>query len=71
MSERITSCMPSNCGLSADCLRYEDDAARHSLSRTYADFSEELERRPHVPVSCPFFIIKPGRTDGTQGQPAG
>lgn len=53
----ITYCMTSNCPLSQDCARFEDDAARHSLSRTYADFSEELVRRDGQ-VSCPFFIAK-------------
>ncbi len=58
MSERITYCMTSHCPLSADCQRYEDDAARHSLQRTYADFSEELVRPASGPVTCPFFVEK-------------
>jgi hypothetical protein len=53
----ITYCMPSNCPLADACKRFEDDAARHSLSRTYADFSEELVRRDSG-VTCPFFIAK-------------
>jgi hypothetical protein len=53
----ITYCMTSNCPLSATCARYEDDAARHSLTRTYADFSEELVRRGDQ-VTCPFFLDK-------------
>ncbi|MDD5367091.1 MAG: hypothetical protein PHR30_17280 [Gallionellaceae bacterium] len=53
----ITYCMTSNCPLAADCLRYEDDAARHSLNRTYADFSEELVRQGDQ-VSCPFFLAR-------------
>lgn len=58
MNERITYCMPSKCPLSANCQRYEDDAARHSLHRTYADFSEELMRPAGGPVSCPFYLEK-------------
>lgn len=54
----ITYCMTSNCPLSQDCARYEDDAGRHSLHRTYADFSEELVRRD-AEVTCPFFLDKP------------
>lgn len=54
----ITYCMTSNCPLSRDCQRFEDDAGRHSLHRTYADFSEELIRRPDGEVSCPFFLDK-------------
>jgi len=53
----LTYCMTSNCPLAATCLRYEDDAGKHSLKRTYADFSEELIRRDDV-VTCPFFIDK-------------
>ncbi len=37
-----TDCMTSNCALADACVRYEDDAGKHLLSRTYADFSEEL-----------------------------
>jgi hypothetical protein len=58
MNQRITYCMTSNCPLSADCQRYEDDAARHSLARTYADFSEELVRQTGGMVNCPFFVEK-------------
>ncbi len=57
-----TYCMTSNCPLARDCLRYEDDAARHALTRTYADFSEELIRRPEGVVACPFFLVKPDVT---------
>jgi hypothetical protein len=53
----ITYCMTSNCPLAEGCARFEDDAASHSLTRTYADFSEELVRRDGE-VSCPFFIAK-------------
>lgn len=53
-----TYCMPSNCPLARDCLRHEDDVARHALTRTYADFSEELIRRAEG-VECPFFLAKP------------
>jgi hypothetical protein len=54
----ITYCMTSNCPLSQDCLRFEDDAGQHSLHRTYADFSEELIRQDDGQVHCPFFIDK-------------
>lgn len=53
----LTYCMTSNCPLAGDCRRFEDDAARHSLQRTYADFSEELVRRDGQ-VSCPFYVAK-------------
>jgi hypothetical protein len=53
----MTYCMTSNCPLAADCARYEDDAGRHSLKRTYADFSEELVRRDGT-VTCPFHVAK-------------
>lgn len=58
MNERITYCMTSNCPLTDACLRFEDDVARHSLHRTYADFSEELVRPTQGPVTCPFFLEK-------------
>jgi hypothetical protein len=54
----LTFCMTSNCPLATYCQRFEDDAARHSLNRTYADFSEELVRRGEQ-VTCPFFLDKP------------
>mgnify|MGYP001139038498 CR=1 FL=1 len=53
----ITYCMTSNCPLAEQCARFEDDAARHSLHRTYADFSEELVRRSEG-ASCPFLLEK-------------
>jgi hypothetical protein len=53
----LTYCMPSNCPLARDCRRYEDDAAAHSLQRTYADFSEELVRQTDQ-TTCPFFLAK-------------
>ncbi len=52
-----TYCMTSNCPLAESCARYEDDAGKHLLSRTYADFSEELVRKPDN-TTCPFFIDK-------------
>jgi hypothetical protein len=52
--------MTSHCPLAHDCLRYEDDAGRHALTRTYADFSEELIRHAADGVTCPFFLAKPG-----------
>jgi hypothetical protein len=51
----ITYCMTSNCPLAQDCTRFEDDAGKHSLHRTYADFSEELVHQGDK-VTCPFFI---------------
>lgn len=52
----ITYCMSSNCPLAQGCERFEDDAARHSLNRTYADFSEELVRHSDGTVTCPFLM---------------
>jgi hypothetical protein len=54
----LTYCMSSNCRLAERCARFEDDAAKNSLQRTYADFSEELVRAANGEVSCPFFIEK-------------
>jgi hypothetical protein len=51
-----TYCMTSNCALAEACARYEDDAGKHLLTRTYADFSEELVRKPNGTTTCPFFI---------------
>jgi hypothetical protein len=51
----LTYCMTSNCPLAATCLRFEDDVARNSLHRTYADFSEELVRQGSGATCCPFF----------------
>lgn len=51
-----TYCMTSNCALAEACARYEDDAGKHLLSRTYADFSEELIRKADGSADCPFFI---------------
>ena len=53
-----TYCMTSNCTLAQQCARYEDDAGKHLLTRTYADFSEELIRQPDNSTTCPFFIDK-------------
>ncbi len=53
-----TYCMTSNCALAETCARYEDDAGKHLLNRTYADFSEELIRQPDNTTTCPFFIDK-------------
>lgn len=50
-----TYCMTSSCSLANDCARYEDDAGKHLLTRTYADFSEELIRLPDS-TTCPFFM---------------
>lgn len=58
MSPTITYCMTSHCPLAPRCRRFEDDAGRHSLHRTYADFSEELARPAGGEVSCPFFLDK-------------
>jgi hypothetical protein len=51
----LTYCMTSNCPLSSNCQRFEDDAAKNSLHRTYADFSEELTRLGDGSTNCPFF----------------
>ena len=53
-----TYCMTSNCALAPQCARYEDDAGKHLLTRTYADFSEELIRKADNTATCPFFIDK-------------
>ena len=53
-----TYCMTSHCDLAAGCARYEDDAGKHSLNRTYADFSEERIHQPARTTHCPFFIDK-------------
>ncbi len=55
----ITYCMTSSCLLAEDCLRNEDDAGRHSLTRTFADFSEELVRPREGKATCPFFLARP------------
>ncbi|MEW5770006.1 MAG: hypothetical protein AB1831_06520 [Pseudomonadota bacterium] len=57
----LTYCMTSCCPLATQCQRFEDDAGRHSLHRTYADFSEELVRQPGGVVSCPFYLEKPAK----------
>jgi hypothetical protein len=59
-----TYCMTSHCALAERCARYEDDAGRHLLNRTYADFSEELIRRPDSSTTCPFFMDKDDAADG-------
>jgi len=53
-----TYCMTSHCALAEACARYEDDAGKHLLNRTYADFSEELIHRPDSTTTCPFFMDK-------------
>lgn len=62
-----TYCMTSHCALAEACARYEDDAGKHLLSRTYADFSEELVRRPDSTTTCPFFMDKRGAADAQGG----
>jgi hypothetical protein len=59
-----TYCMTSHCALAERCARYEDDAGRHLLNRTYADFSEELVRRPDSSTACPFFMDKDDAAEG-------
>ncbi len=51
--------MTSLCPLALNCRRHEDDAARHALNRTYADFSEERIRRADGAVECPLLLAKP------------
>jgi hypothetical protein len=53
-----TYCMTSTCPMKENCSRFENDAARHCVFRTYADFSEELIRGPNNAVSCPFYMDK-------------
>lgn len=59
-----TYCMTSHCTLAEAGARYEDDAGRHLLNRTYADFSEELIRQPDGSNTCPFFLGKNAVADG-------
>jgi hypothetical protein len=54
----FTYCVTSVCPIREDCQRFENDAGRHCVFRTYADFSEELIRRADNTVSCPFFKHK-------------
>jgi len=61
-----TYCMTSHCALAEACARYEDDAGRHLLSRTYADFSEELIRQPDSTTTWRFFMDK---SDAGQAKP--
>jgi|GEM_PF-1356265 len=58
-----TFCMTSHCALAEACARYEDDAGKHLLNRTYADFSEELIHRPDSTTTCPFFMEKHDAAD--------
>lgn len=60
----FTYCMTSHCQLAEACARYEDDAGRHLLNRTYADFSEELIRHPDGTTACPFFMEKSDAAGG-------
>jgi hypothetical protein len=48
--------MTSNCAPAERCARFEDDAGKHLLTRTCADFCGELIRRPDGRAACPFFI---------------
>lgn len=52
----FTYCMASTCPMRGDCARHENDAGRHCVFRTYADFSEESIREGGKIVSCPFFM---------------
>jgi hypothetical protein len=36
-------------------VHVKDDAGKHLLNRTYADFSEELIHQPDHSTSCSFF----------------
>lgn len=63
-----TFCMTSHCVLAEACARYEDDAGKHLLKRTYADFSEELIHQPDSSTTCPFFIDKNDTADGQSKQ---
>jgi len=58
----LTYCMTSHCPLAENCLRFEDDAARNSLHRTYADFSEERVRQSNGETHCPFFKTRESET---------
>lgn len=62
-----TYCMTSHCAPAAGCLRYEDDAGKHLLNRTYADFSEERMHQPGSTTPCPFFMDKHDAANGQAG----
>jgi hypothetical protein len=62
-----TCCMTSRCTLAEACARYEDDAGKHLLNRTVADFSEELIHRPDSTTSCPFFMDRHDAADTQAG----
>ena len=62
-----TYCMTSYCPLAEACARHEDDAGRHLMRRTYADFSEERVRRPDGTTTCPFFMERNGAASGQGG----
>jgi hypothetical protein len=55
--------MTAHCALAEACARYEDDAGKHLLNRTYADFSEELIHQPDSTTTCPFFMDKHAAVD--------
>ncbi len=59
-----TYCMTSTCTLASERARYEDGASKHLLTRTYADFSEELIRQLNNKTTCPFFMEKSGSLQG-------
>jgi len=59
-----TYCMTAHCALAEGCTRYEDDAGKHLLNHTYADFSEERVRQPDSTTTRPFFMDKHDAADG-------
>jgi hypothetical protein len=58
--------MTAHCDLAETCARYEEDAGKHLLNRTCADFSEELIRQPDNTTICPFY---PDKRIATDAQP--
>jgi hypothetical protein len=61
--QTMTHTMTSYCALAEACARCEDDAGKHLLNRTYADFSEELIQQPDSTTTCPFFMDKHDAVD--------
>ena len=59
-----TYCMTSHCALAEGCMRYEDDAGKHLLKHTYADFGEALVHQPDSTTTCPLFMNRNDPADG-------
>jgi hypothetical protein len=55
--------MTSHCTLAEVRARHEDAAGQRLMSRTYADFSEELIHLPAGTMTRAFFMDNRGATD--------